>query len=351
MSKKFRFLSCLIAVFALALMAVSPIAYAGPEKGDGQETAPGQEKKEEATSESSGTESSDTESSSTESSSASDDSRSRASSSSDAQGSKKPSRDESSSSSSSSSESTSAPENSANSPAPSGSGSGQPAQGCDQADAGYDHAYASTCDGRASENGSGDGKASGRPCMGCVGAADNKNPNGQRPNGSDHNNGYECDGNNGIGKGNPAHTDCQPSGISTPPKTCPNGSQMPANGKCDDVLGEVITKTCPNGSAMPANGVCNKDVVCPAGTVMDASGNCLEVNPSVPDKVKGEIIERAENPARVLGIRVSPALAQPVAVAGAVLPFTGGEALTFLVAAFALILAGAAFLMFRRSEA
>ena len=37
---------------------------------------------------------------------------------------------------------------------------------------------------------------------GCVGKADNKNPPGQMPNAADdRNNGYECDTNNGIGKG------------------------------------------------------------------------------------------------------------------------------------------------------
>jgi len=71
--------------------------------------------------------------------------------------------------------------------------------------------YDNTCDGRASENGSGGGNASGRPCMGCVGNADDKNPPGQLPNGKDHNAGYECDRNKGVGQGNPAHTDCQSS--------------------------------------------------------------------------------------------------------------------------------------------
>jgi hypothetical protein len=70
------------------------------------------------------------------------------------------------------------------------------------------HAYTSTCDGRASLNGNGGGEATGQPCQGCVGNADNKNPRGQAPNGSDANNGYECDGNSGIAKGNPAHTSC-----------------------------------------------------------------------------------------------------------------------------------------------
>ena len=87
---------------------------------------------------------------------------------------------------------------------------GKPAHGCDQAAENDGDPYDSTCDGSPSQNGNGGGKATGRPCAGCVGAADNKNPKGQLPNGSDHNNGYECDGNQGIGKGNPAHTACEP---------------------------------------------------------------------------------------------------------------------------------------------
>ena len=68
--------------------------------------------------------------------------------------------------------------------------------------------YDSTCDGRASANGLGTGQATGQPCMGCVGNADNQNPKGQMPNGSDRNAGYECDLNKGVGQGNPAHTNC-----------------------------------------------------------------------------------------------------------------------------------------------
>jgi len=87
---------------------------------------------------------------------------------------------------------------------------GPPAHGCDQAAENDGDPYDSTCDGSPSENGNGDGNATGKPCAGCVGAADNKNPKGQMPDGSDHNNGYECDGNQGIGKTNPAHTGCEP---------------------------------------------------------------------------------------------------------------------------------------------
>ena len=72
--------------------------------------------------------------------------------------------------------------------------------------------YCSTRDGSASANGNGGGNATGKPCAGCVGKADNKNPAGQAPNGSDANAGYECDRNHGIGRSNPAHTGCTTSG-------------------------------------------------------------------------------------------------------------------------------------------
>ena len=70
--------------------------------------------------------------------------------------------------------------------------------------------YLSTRNGSPSQNGSGNGLANGKPCAGCVGKADNKNPQGQFPNGSDANSGYECDANHGIGQSNPAHTGCTP---------------------------------------------------------------------------------------------------------------------------------------------
>lgn len=68
--------------------------------------------------------------------------------------------------------------------------------------------YTSTRNGSPSGNGSGSGLATGEPCAGCVGKADNKNPNGQMPNASDPNAGYECDRNHGIAQTNPAHTGC-----------------------------------------------------------------------------------------------------------------------------------------------
>ncbi|MDT7537399.1 MAG: hypothetical protein QOI82_984 [Actinomycetota bacterium] len=108
---------------------------------------------------------------------------------------------------------------------PSGAGSSsspQPLSNADMNKGGANNggncgAYCSTRDGSQSLNGNGGGNSTGKPCAGCVGKADNKNPKGQAPNGSDHNNGYECDGNHGVGKGNPAHTACKPA---TPPKDC-----------------------------------------------------------------------------------------------------------------------------------
>lgn len=47
------------------------------------------------------------------------------------------------------------------------------------------------------------------PLAGSVGKADDKNPPGQLPDGSDANAGYECDTNGGVGQTNPAHTGCE----------------------------------------------------------------------------------------------------------------------------------------------
>lgn len=124
--------------------------------------------------------------------------------------------------------------------------------------------YDNTCDGRPSENGNGDGNGKGKPCMGCVGNADDKNPPGQFPNGSDHNAGYECDRNNGIGKGNPAHTTCQPQ----PP--CQDNPNTPQ----DDCVPPCVPK--PNKPCVPPPGCvddtttpedeCNPSEVCPPGS-------------------------------------------------------------------------------------
>jgi hypothetical protein len=107
--------------------------------------------------------------------------------------------------------------------------------------------YDSTRDGSPSANGNGDGNATGQPCAGCVGKADNKNPAGQLPGPQDANNGYECDGNSGIAKTNPAHTGCTQS---TPPVAPPRDELTPPGVA---VLGNVVTPQ-PTADALPATG-------------------------------------------------------------------------------------------------
>jgi hypothetical protein len=150
-------------------------------------------------------------------------------------------------------------------------------------------AYCSTRDGSASQNGNGKGKATGKPCAGCVGKADNKNPKGQRPNGHDHNNGYECDGNHGIGKGNPAHTACTPT---TPP--CVDTPGHPCTPPCVDTPGHPCTPPCVNTPGHPCTPPCNPATqncggggdcnttpagcggeTCPPGTVEKPNGDCV----------------------------------------------------------------------------
>jgi hypothetical protein len=93
--------------------------------------------------------------------------------------------------------------------------------------------------GLPSGNGNGDGNATGQPCAGCVGNADDKNPPGQFKDGSDHNNGYECDGNNGIGKTNPAHTGC------VVPVELPTTTTIPPSCTGDNCEPTTTTTTAP----------------------------------------------------------------------------------------------------------
>ena len=211
-------------------------------------------------------------------------------------------------------------------------------------------AYCSTRNGSPSLNGNGDGKAVGKPCAGCVGKADNKNPQGQRPNGSDHNAGYECDRNNGIGKTNPAHTGCKTT--PTVVQTCPDGSPLPPSGVCPTPPPPPPPPsqlTCPDGSPLPAGGVADcprPPILCPDGSVMPPNGKCdIEgeetVVPPLPD-IAGEegFAPRPKPNAEVLGAE---------AVAPAVLPATGvGSGMGLMTGAGFLLLAAGAGLAMRR---
>jgi len=116
--------------------------------------------------------------------------------------------------------------------------------------------YDSTRDGSPSQNGNGDGKAIGKPCAGCVGKADNKNPPGQQPGGSDPNAGYECDTNHGVGKTNPAHTSCKqaPPTTTPPPPTTTPPDKTPPPEKTPPDTSTPPAPTPPGETTPPAGG-------------------------------------------------------------------------------------------------
>jgi hypothetical protein len=118
---------------------------------------------------------------------------------------------------------------------------GGPLKGCDQAAPGPGGPYDSTCDGSPSGNGNGGGNAGGKPCAGCVGSADDKNPPGQLPGPQDNNNGYECDGNSGIAKGNPAHSGCAATTTTIASTTTTLGSTTTTLGSTTTTLGSTTT--------------------------------------------------------------------------------------------------------------
>lgn len=113
----------------------------------------------------------------------------------------------------------------------------------------------------------------------------------------------------------------------------------------------------PGTAVLPSN----QSQGCPDDTVMDAIGDCLEVDAAAAlpgDEVLGAGLERdvdraapAEEGPSVLGIRLSPALNKPLKIAGAVLPFTGGDALMFVAIALALFACGMVAMRLTRKDA
>jgi hypothetical protein len=186
----------------------------------------------------------------------------------------------------------------------------------------YDH---DSCDNSQGMHGSGgNGK-----CAGCTGLADDKSPGGQSRN--DHNNGYECDNNGGVGKGNPPHARC---------------SAPPTGNVCVGTECIPPTDLCPEGTAMagkpPGPNGCDVkqrvDKVCPPGT--DRAGQDMRnLKDCDDDSVLPNVITR----------RVTPVGPRTV-VKGAVLPFTGGGGVTtFAALGFMLIALGTLSLRARKT--
>ena len=211
----------------------------------------------------------------------------------------------------------------------------QPLSGADQNSGGANGKcpggpYCSTRDGSPSGNGNGNGKATGKPCAGCVGKADNKNPKGQYPNGSDHNAGYECDRNHGIGRTNPAHTGCQSGGGGG----CDAATEDCGGGDCD-----AATEDCGGGDCDTATEDCGGGNDCDATTE-----DCGNPPPAcVPTKannfcsnVEGEHHTR-KPPTKVLGEKVTKT--------PTVLPFTGAAGIGVMIGTAALAMAAGGGLM------
>ena len=146
-------------------------------------------------------------------------------------------------------------------------------------------------------NGNGKGKATGKPCAGCVGKADNKNPHGEYPNGSDHNNGYECDGNNGIGKTNPAHSGCNDP-CATTTTTGPTTTSMPPGCVTTTTTPGSTTTTVP-GSTTTTTVPGSTTTTVPGSTTTVPGSATTEPPTSVPTSVLGEQISRPAT--KVLG--------------------------------------------------
>ena len=185
----------------------------------------------------------------------------------------------------------------------------------------YDH---DNCDGGAGDHGNGgNGK-----CAGCTGKADDKYPGGQAKN--DHNNGYECDNNGGVGKGNPAHSQCRPPTTppTSPPPTSPPPTCPPGNPQCPT----TPPPTCPTPQG---------NTPCPTPPPPSTTAP-----PNIPPTVLPTMIDNEPTgdvegePDDVLPLHLRPK--NP----GAVLPFTGGPGadkptvVFLLIAAAVLMISG-----------
>jgi hypothetical protein len=229
------------------------------------------------------------------------------------------------------------------------SGPGNSSQGCDgthHSDTGHGAnqggPYDNTCDGSPSGNGNGNGQATGKPCAGCVGNADDKNPKGQMPNGSDHNAGYECDRNHGIGRTNPAHTGCKTTTVTPPPTGCANPPCNPGGGNPGG--GNP-------GGGNPGGGNPGGGNPTPPGqqTVLGTTQTGSAPAPAAPQstpaprsEVLGESEEGSAPASSTAPAETAPtsALRTRAAPASGSLPFTGGDAVIVLLAGCMMLLTG-----------
>ena len=251
----------------------------------------------------------------------------------------------------------------------------------------YDH---DNCDGSQGQHGNGgNGK-----CAGCTGKADDKSPGGQFP--GDHNNGYECDHNKGVGKGNPAHSRCAntpppctvdldpttPGIQCSPPLDCTGDTNPNNNQSCNpppDCTGDFdptnngvcIPPVCPPdsdfpGQALPGGDIRNcyeePPILCPPNSNLAGQpvpggnvANCFTTQPPPPrcppdtdlagqpipggniafcdEDVLGDLIDNDGDIEGNLQER-------PAVQGGRVLPFTGVSIFGYLLVGLELMLVG-----------
>jgi hypothetical protein len=171
-------------------------------------------------------------------------------------------------------------------PAPSSDATGGANQDCG--------AYCPSGVGLPSGNGNGDGNATGKPCAGCVGNADDKNPPGQYKDGSDPNNGYECDGNNGIGKTNPAHSGCQ--STTTIPQTTTTTAAPCTSASCPTT---TTTAPCTGdncGTTTTTEAPCTTEGCPTTTTTAPCTGDSCATTTTAGATVLGESFTRPNDP-------------------------------------------------------
>jgi hypothetical protein len=213
--------------------------------------------------------------------------------------------------------------------------------------------YCSTRDGSPSGNGNGNGNATGKPCAGCVGKADNKNPQGQMPNGTDHNAGYECDRNHGIGRSNPAHTGC------TTPTTSGGGdcTTNPTAPGCTPGGGSDCTTnpTAPGCTTPPTTGGGGSDCTtnptapgCPSGPPTSGGGG-TQCTPTAANNfcstVEGEQESKPPASQAPSAEVLSESVTQPPAATTTSLPLTGAIVAPLVAVGACALCAGVALLV------
>ena len=154
--------------------------------------------------------------------------------------------------------------------------------------------------GQPSGNGKSTDNNGNRPCAGCVGKADYKNPPGQLPDGSDHNKGYECDKNEGVGQMNPAHSGCESRPLTSPP---------------------TPTVTPPTPAATPPAAAPPESPPPEVGREELSEVQGVEQGPELPEAPPAPPAPPA------LAVIPATAVVTPAAEAAEKLPFTGGQPL------------------------